>query len=139
MSSVDSYTLEDLKAIYPQFAGDGIPDSVLEMYLDLAHETIQKTRWRSYWKLAMGLFVAHFATLWAMGVTNEAGNAAELASAGGNKGVMSSKSAGGVSVTRDFSLTSQGISDWAGWNQTQYGNQLATLAKLVGKGGMHIW
>lgn len=49
MSSVDSYTLEDLKAIYPQFAGDGIPDSVLEMYLELAHETIQKTRWRSYW------------------------------------------------------------------------------------------
>ena len=52
---------------------------------------------------------------------------------------MSSKSAGGVSVTRDFSLTSQGISDWAGWNQTQYGTQLATLAKLVGKGGMQIW
>lgn len=139
MSSVDSYTLEDLKVIYPQFAGDGIPDSVLEMYLDLAHETIQKTRWRSYWKLAMGLFVAHFVTLWAMGATNGAGSAAELASAGENQGVVSSKSAGGVSISRDFSLTNQGLTDWAGWNQTQYGTQLATLAKLVGKGGIQVW
>ena len=102
MSGSDSYTLEDLKAVYPQFEGDGVPDSVLEMYLELAHETIQKTRWRSYWKLAMGLFVAHFVTLWAMGVTDGATSAAELASAGGNQGVVSSKSAGGVSISRDF-------------------------------------
>ena len=139
MSGSDSYTLEDLKAVYPQFEGDGVPDSVLEMYLELAHETIQKTRWRSYWKLAMVLFVAHFVTLWAMGVTDGATSAAELASAGGNQGVVSSKSAGGVSISRDFSLTNQGLTDWAGWNQTKYGTQLATLAKLVGKGGMQIW
>lgn len=139
MSNPDSYTLEDLKAVYPQFEGDGVPDSVLELYLELAHKAIQKNRWRSYWKLAMGLFVAHFVTIWAMGTTDAAGSAAELASTGGNRGVMSSKSAGGVSITRDFSLTNQGLTDWAGWNQTQYGTQLATLAKLVGKGGIQIW
>lgn len=42
MSNPDSYTLEDLKAVYPQFEGDGVPDSVLELYLELAHEAIQK-------------------------------------------------------------------------------------------------
>lgn len=133
------FTLEDLKEIYPQFYGDGIPDYILEMYLELARENIRKERWRSYWKLAMGLYVAHFATLWAMGAVDNASSIRELAATGENQGMVSSKSAGGVSVSRDYSIVNNGLAGWAAWNQTKYGTQLATLAKLVGKGGIQIW
>lgn len=133
------YTLEDFKSFYPQFIGEGVPDAVLEMYLEMANQNIRETRWRSYWKLAMGLFIAHFATLWAMGVAEPASSAADIAGSGENQGMMSSKSGGGVSISRDYSIVNNGLTRWAAWNQTKYGTQLATLAKLVGKGGMQIW
>ena len=140
MSSVNpAFTLDHFKELYPQFAGEGVPNAVLELYLELAHQTIKETRWHSYWKLAMGLFVAHFATLWAMGAASAAGSAADIAKSGENQGLISSKSAGGVSITKDFSLVAGGQADWGAWNQTRYGSQLVALAKLVGKGGMQIW
>lgn len=133
------YTIEDFKSFYPQFAGEGVADVVLEMYVELAHKNIQETRWHSYWKLAMGLFVAHFATLWAMGIAEPAASTADIAGTGENQGMVSSKSAGGVSISRDYSIVNNGLTGWAAWTQTKYGTQLATLTKLVGKGGMQIW
>lgn len=138
--SVDVFTLETFKELYPQFDGDAVPDTVLKLYLDLAHQNIVRECWRSYWKVAMGLFVAHFVTLWAMGAADSsADSVAEIVITGENTGAMTGKSAGGVSITRDFSLVNGGLNEWAQWNATKYGSQLATLAKLVGKGGIQIW
>lgn len=133
------FTLDDLKLIYPQFDGLGIPDRILEMYLEQAKESIRKERWHSYWKTAIGLYVAHFATLWTMGTAEDGASTREIAAAGENQGMVSSKSAGGVSISRDYSIVNNGLTGWAAWNQTKYGTQLATLAKLVGKGGMQVW
>ena len=87
----------------------------------------------------MCLFIAHFATLWAMGTADPASTAAEVVSAGEARGLTTSKSAGGVSISKDYSTITSSLSDWAAWNMTQYGTQLATLAKMVGKGAMQVW
>ncbi len=133
------FTLEDFKEIYPQFVGEAVPDVVLEMYLELAHSAIKEARWHSYWKMAMGLFIAHFATLWAMGTAQPNSTAADVVSAGEARGLVASKSVGGVSISVDYNTIISGLNAWAAWNATQYGTQLATLAKMVGKGGMQIW
>lgn len=134
-----AFTLEELKGIYPQFKGGAVPDMVLAMYLELADNAIKEARWHSYWKMAMGLFIAHFATLWAMGTADAASMAADVVSAGEARGLVASKSAGGVSISMDYGTLIGGLNDWAAWNMTQYGTQLATLAKMVGKGGMQVW
>lgn len=133
------FTLEEFKEIYPQFKGEAVPDAVLAMYLELADNTIKEARWHSYWKMAMGLFIAHFATLWAMGTNDAASTAADVISAGEARGLVASKSAGGVSLSMEYSTITSGLNDWAAWKMTQYGTQLATLAKLVGKGAMQVW
>lgn len=133
------FTLEEFKEIYPQFKGQAVPDVVLAMYLELAHNAIKEARWHSYWKMAMGLFIAHFATLWAMGTAESNSTAADVVSAGEARGLVTSKSAGGVSISVDYGTIASGLNAWAAWNATQYGTQLATLAKMVGKGGMQIW
>lgn len=136
---MNEYTLEEFQSFYPQFDGEAVPEAVLEMYLELGENAVQKTRWRSYWKLAMGLFVAHFATLWAMGAGSPGSTAAEVIQAGEARGLTTSKSGGGISISKDYSAITSGLDGWAAWNQTQYGTQLATLSKMVGKGGMQIW
>lgn len=133
------FTLEEFKEIYPQFKGGAVPDMVLAMYLELADNAIKEARWHSYWKMAMGLFTAHFATLWVMGTADAASTAADIVRAGEARGLTTSKSAGGVSIAVDYSTITSGLNDWAAWNATQYGTQLATLAKMVGKGGMQVW
>lgn len=133
------YALDDFKAMYPQFQGEAVPEQVLKMYLELAHSAIKEARWHSYWRMAMGLFIAHFATLWAMGTAESNSTAADVVSAGEARGLVTSKSAGGVSISVDYGTIASGLNAWAAWNATQYGTQLATLAKMVGKGGMQIW
>lgn len=51
-------------------------------------------------------------------------------------GIQTSKSVGDVSVSYQ-TLTS--LEDWGQWNLTLYGQQLATMAKVVGSGPMVIW
>jgi hypothetical protein len=109
------------------------------MYLALAGEAIQIKRWRSYWKIGMGLFIAHFATLWAQSTAEPTGDAAGVLKAGAARGLVASKSVDGVSISMDYSLLNQDLTGWAGWKLTAFGIQLATLARLVGKGGMQIW
>lgn len=133
------FSVSDFKALSPQFQNDIVPDVVLEMYLELAHNAIKQARFHSYWKMAMGLFISHFATLWVMSAADPAGDAAGVVQAGSARGLDVSKSAGGVSVSKDYSLITGGLEGWGAWHMTTYGTQLATLAKMVTKGGMLVW
>lgn len=133
------FTLEDFKEIYPQFKGEAVPEAVLIMYMELAHNAIKEARWHSYWKMAMGLFIAHFATLWAMGTADAASTAADVVSAGEARGLVASKSVRDLSVSYDFSAVLSGLDDWAAWNMTKYGAQLVTLSRMISKGGMQVW
>jgi hypothetical protein len=138
------YTAADFLALYPQFgetdAGQRVvPEANLGMYLEFAHACLQSERWKSAWKMAVGLFVAHWCTLYLMSAADPNGGAAGVLAHGQTQGLVASKSVGDVSVSYDFSAATQDLSGWASWTQTAFGAQLATLAKVVGKGGMYLW
>ena len=132
-------TKEDFLELYPQFTPDNIPEAVLTMYLDLANKSIQEARWREYRKTAVGLFVAHFCTLWLEGTAPADASAGEISAAGATKGLVGSKSVSGVSVSYDNSSVVSDFAGYGAWELTKYGVQLLTLLRIVGKGGIAVW
>lgn len=139
-----SFALSDFYIMYPQFGLDAngkyaIPEIMQEMYLNLANASIKEARWHSYWRLAMGLFIAHFCTLYIQGTADPNSGAAGILKAGQAQGLQSSISAGDVSVSTDYTVIASGIDGWAGWKITSYGQQLASIGRLLAKGGMYVY
>lgn len=138
------YTLEDFFTLYPQFGPNSenkhvVPIAVLQIYLNLANTCIKESRWHDMWTVAMGLFIAHFSTLWLQGTADPNNGAAAVLAAGQSKGLLTSKSVDGVSASIDYNAVAQDLEGWAAWKLTTYGTQLATFGKLVGKGNMYVW
>lgn len=138
------FALSDFLAMYPQFGPDTsgnrlIPEMIVQMYVDLAHASIKEARWHSYWKTAMGWFVAHFCTMYLQGAAAPESGAAAVIAAGQVKGLNTSETVGPVSVSTDYSVIAQDLDGWAAWKLTVYGQQLATIGKLVGRGGMYVY
>lgn len=140
-----SYTLEDnFYVMYPQFkpGTDGnsvVPAAILQIFLNLANACIKEARWHDMWSMAMGFFIAHFATLWLQGTANSGSGAAGVLAAAQAKGLNISKSVGDVSAGYDYSSIANDLDGWAAWKLTIYGQQLATFGKLAGKGGIMVW
>lgn len=63
-------------------------------------------------------------------------NGATIAAQGLAGGIQTSKSVGDVSV--GYQALSA-LEDWGSWSLTSYGQQLATMARVVGSGPMVIW
>lgn len=134
------FLLNDFFNMYPQFDNENIiPSTMVQMYIDLANASINQRRWQGYWQVAMGWFVAHFCTLYIQGTADPTGGASAVLAAGQTKGLNTSESVGDVSVSIDYNLIAQDLNGWAAWKLTIYGQQLATIGKLVGKGGMYVW
>lgn len=68
--------------------------------------------------------------------TSNAPNGAQIAAQGLAGGIQTSKSVGDVSV--GYQALSA-LEDWAAWGLTTYGQQLATMARVIGSGPMVIW
>jgi hypothetical protein len=149
-----SFQVSDFLAMYPQFAQESfvspnqidiapnpnvVPEFIIQMYIDLANASIKQTRWQGYWQIAMGWFIAHFCTLYLQGIADANSDANAVLAAGQAKGLNTSESVGDVSVSIDYNLIAQDLNGWAAWKLTVYGQQLATIGKLVGKGGMYVW
>ena len=137
------YALEDFYLMYPQFgpATDEtyvIPQLMTQIYLDLANACIKEVRWHSYWKIGMGLFIAHFCILYIQGMADPNGGAATILKAGQLRGLETSISVSDVSVSTDYNIIANGIDGWANWMATSYGNQLAGIGKMLGKGGICV-
>lgn len=146
-----AYDMNDFKAVYPQFFEPDkkrvkvrhevkpiLPEEVLEMYISFAHSCIKEARYHEGWKLCMGLFVAHFATLYLRTMTDPGSTAADVLKAGQIKGLAASKSVDGISVSYDFTVATQGLENWAAWTTTEYGIQFATLAKMYRPRSIYI-
>ncbi|MCL2084421.1 MAG: DUF4054 domain-containing protein [Oscillospiraceae bacterium] len=152
------FTVADFQAIYPQFweaatePGDPdadppvkpstvytpyVPEDVIDMYVQMADACVKIRRFHAAWKMCMGLFIAHFLTLYMQTMAENATQQA-VAAAGRTKGLMASKSVDGVSASYDFSAVMQDLDGWAAWKLTAYGVQYATLAKAYGMGGMRV-
>lgn len=138
------YVLDDFLKIYPQFGNDAnnnpvIPTAIIQMYINLATTCIKKDKWFDAWEVAMGWFIAHFLTLYLQGTADPNSGAAGVLQAGQARGLDTSVSAGGVSVSTDYSTIAQDLNGWSQWKLTMYGTQLASMARLIGTGGMLIY
>jgi len=63
-------------------------------------------------------------------------SAAQVAAQGIANGIMTSKSVGDVSASYNVL---ESLKEFGQWNLTLYGQQLATMAKVIGSGPMVIW
>ncbi len=121
------YKLSDFLAMYPQFSSVG--NAALTIFINLASASLSFERWQDLWKFAMGLFVAHYATLHSQ--------SSENVKAGLAKGIQVSKGVGDVSVS--YQLITEGWQSWGSFNLTLFGQQLITMAKTIGAGPVYIW
>ena len=131
------YTKETFLLLYPQFRGV-LPDAALDMYVDLGLSCVNYQRFNRMWKAAIGLFIAHFCTLYLQSMQPEGTDASQVLASASSAGMVTSESADGVSYSRDGSALND-LNGWAAFKMTTFGVQFATMAKLVGRGGMYVW
>lgn len=138
------FNLEDFLNIYPQFGKDSdeneiVPSTIIDMYIQFAHACVKQSRWQNGWELGISLFVAHFCTLWVQSFQDPSSGANAVMQAAQTKGLVTSKSVGDLSISYDFSTALGDLNGWAAWKLTTFGVQFASMAKIIGKGGMYIW
>lgn len=118
------------------YATPPIPFVVLLAFIAAANAALQQALWQDLWPMAMGLYVSHFATLYARSDGNPSSDAGMIAAQGISYGIQTSKSAGDISVGYQ---AVGGLEAWGSWNLTMYGQQLATFAKTIGSGAMLVY
>ena len=90
------------------------------------------------WRYAVGLYVAHYATLYLRTYAQSSPTADQAAATGALVGVVKSATLGDSSVSYDTTAATKGTEDWGDLNSTTYGQMLANRAKLVGLGGSYV-
>lgn len=134
------YTKEQFLAIFPQFSGK-VPDSVMQFYINLANSSLSYSRWGDSWEMGMALYIAHYLTLYIQ-ATNGLSSDSPISQVISNSlamGLTASKSAGSLSKSYDYGSINDDFMGWGDLKLTLFGQQFATKAKLVGKGGSLIW
>lgn len=134
------YTVGDFRGTYAQFTPDIVSDDQVTEYITLCNSMISYELYGDAWKRAMSLAIAHFITMDLMTQDTSATPTISgiVATAKGAIGMLTSKSVGDVSASYDTSYL-ETLNSWGTWNLTIYGQQFASLAKLMGKAGMYVW
>ena len=137
-----TYTRDMFLADFPQFTkSDGspiAPDSVMGMFVSQAASSIAPDKWAEQWRYACGLYTAHNLTLYLRTYAESSETPAQAAASGATVGIVKSAKLGDAEVSYDTAALTAGTEKWGGLNATQYGQQLATMARLVGLGGMLV-
>ena len=134
-----AYTEEMFREDFPQFTKKvTLENGGDQTFLDQVNDSVLPSRWGSMWRYAAGLYLAHFAAMYLKTYAPESSGAAQAAAKAQPAGVIKSATMGDTSVSYDNSAVTIGTEKWGSWNATQYGQQLATLARLVGIGGMYV-
>ena len=137
-----SYTAEMFWEDFPQFLdleGQSIvPAAILEEFVRQTNAAIQPDKWLDGWRYVCGLYVAHQATLYLRTYAPGSADAAQAAATGALVGVVKSAALGDSSVSYDTDALTKATADWGDLNATQYGQLLATRARLVGMGGTYV-
>lgn len=137
--SQGNYTVEQFRQDYPQFFNSegyflgSLP--MLQEIIRMANVSIQPDKWLDSWKYAVGLYVAHYATLSLRGYAASNETPEQAAASGALVGVVSSATLGDASVSYDTAALTKGTEDWGDLNSTTYGQMLANRAKLIGMMG----
>ena len=126
----------NITSLVPPNLLSGLPLVVIQLYVNLASACLQQARWVDYWLAAMGWFIDHFLTLYLRANGSVGSTAGQVAQAGLAFGVTVSKAAGDVSV--GYESIQNDLEGFAQWNLTLSGQQLATIARIIGMGFMYI-
>ena len=136
-----NYTKDMFQADFPQFfdkEGKPLaPESMMDMFLAMAGDAVQPDKWLDKWRYAAGLYTAHYVTLYLKTYTPSSETAQQAAQTGALMGVVKSASLGDASITYDTDSLTKATEDWGSLNATQYGQLLATEARLIGLGGSY--
>ena len=144
--SQGNYTAEQFQQDFPQFFTAGteenpsmclVPSTMLAEIINMANACVQPDKWLESWRYAVGLYVAHYATLYLRTYAESSPTAAQAAASGALVGVVKSATLGDSSVSYDTTAVTKGTEDWGDLNSTTYGQMLANRAKLVGLGGSY--
>lgn len=135
-----SYEVSDFRARFPQFSNSVVADEIVSSYITLCNSMLSYDLYGEQWKYAMGLAIAHFITMDLMTQDTSVNPTVSsiVAKAKGAIGLLTSKSAGDVSASYSTEYLSS-LSSWGTWNLTIFGQQFASLAKLMAKAGMYVW
>ena len=132
---------------FPQFYTAGtedtpaaclVPPAMLEEFIRQANAAITPERWGDGWRYAAGLYAAHYATLYLRTWSEGSETPAQAAATGALVGVVKSAALGDSSVSYDTDALTKATADWGDLNATQYGQLLATRARLAGMGGTYV-
>lgn len=142
-----TYTSEYFQEDFPQFftvpaeeqeATPLLPQTMLDLFIQQANESVLPSRWGSLWRYAAGLYVAHFCTIYLKTYSPGSESGAQAAANAAQVGVVKSSTLGDSSVSYDNAAITAGTEKWGAWNATQYGQMFVTLARQVGIGGMYV-
>lgn len=141
-----NYTAEQFQQDFPQFFTLGteenpsvclVPATMLTEIINMANACVQPDKWLESWRYAVGLYVAHYATLYLRTYAESNATPQQAAASGALVGVVKSATLGDSSVSYDTTAVTKGTEDWGDLNSTTYGQMLANRAKLVGLGGSY--
>lgn len=136
-----NYTAEQFQQDFPQFfSPEGtslVPESMLQVLIGRANAAIQPDKWLDSWRYAAGLYTAHYAALYLRTYATASGSPQEAAATGALVGVVKSATLGDSSVSYDTDALTKATENWGDLNATQYGQMLASEARLIGMGGSY--
>ena len=137
-----NYTLEQFQEDYPQFFNSEgqplLPATMLAEIISMANTSITPDKWGSSWRYAVGLYIAHYATLMLRSYAPSSETPEQAAASGALVGVVKSATLGDASVSYDTSAITAGTEDWGDLNATTYGQMLASRARMIGLAGMYV-
>ncbi len=138
-----NYTNEMFQEDFPQFFMNGnggllLPYTMLEEFIRQANAAVTPDRWGDSWRYAAGLYTAHYASLYLRTYSEDNSTPGQAAASGALVGVVKSATLGDSSVSYDTDALTRATADWGDLNATQYGQLLATRARLVGMGGTYV-
>lgn len=147
-----TYTTELFLSDFPQFtkrvtpdeSGDPppkeslVPSSMLELFISNANSSILPSRYSDMWRYAAGLYVAHFCTLYLKTYSDGSLSAAQAAAKGQQTGLVREAAMGDTTISYDNTAVTEAMAKWGSWNATQYGQQLETMARMIGMGGSYV-
>lgn len=131
--------IDEFLQLYPQFCNESFPKQVIELMLDNANASIRKPKWHEQWKLGVCLHTAHYLTMWAKTFADPYDTTlSAITHKGDSNGALSSKSVGGVSVSYGSTSADGDLAGYGSLRDTIYGQQLASMARMIGKGLMVV-
>lgn len=120
------------RVAFPAFANPvKYPPAMVDLWLDAAVKLINTAKWGELADLGAYLMTAHYLAL-----ESQAAATTGARMPGAGVGILSSKSAQGVSASYDISTASE--KDAGHWNMTTYGTRYYRLARMMGAGPVQV-